>query len=139
MTNSFRSYTLFLNKELLWIGFELALFCEKKHGLALATFAFTFLLTGCLHPRIGPQSVPRDRVDYSSSLSDSWKEETLLNIVKVRYLDPPIFTDVGMSWPVTLWRRLFRLAEQSCRTEAATRRWAVRWDCPTLLQLLTLR
>jgi len=95
MTNSFRSYTLFLNKELLWIGFELALFCEKKHGLALATFAFTFLLTGCLHPRIGPQSVPRDRVDYSSSLSDSWKQETLLNIVKVRYLDPPVFVDVG--------------------------------------------
>ena len=95
MTNSFRSYTSFLNKELLWIGFELALFCEKKHGLALATFAFTFLLTGCLHPRIGPQSVPRDRVDYSSSLSDSWKQETLLNIVKVRYLDPPVFVDVG--------------------------------------------
>ena len=67
----------------------------KKHGIALATFAFTFFLTGCLHPRIGPQSVPRDRVDYSSSLSDSWKQETLLNIVKVRYLDPPVFVDVG--------------------------------------------
>ena len=68
---------------------------EKKRGLALATFAFTLFLTGCLHPRIGPQSVPRDRVDYSSSLSDSWKQETLLNIVKVRYLDPPVFVDVG--------------------------------------------
>ena len=68
---------------------------EKKYGLALVIFAFTFFLTGCLHPRIGPQSVPRDRVDYSSSLSDSWKQETLLNIVKVRYLDPPVFVDVG--------------------------------------------
>jgi hypothetical protein len=52
-------------------------------------------LTGCLHPRIGPQSLPRDRTAYSTTLSDSWKEETLLNIVKVRYLDPPVFVDVG--------------------------------------------
>jgi hypothetical protein len=61
----------------------------------LAIFVLASCLTGCLHPRIGPQSLPRDRADYSNSLSDSWKEETLLNIVKVRYLDPPVFVDVG--------------------------------------------
>jgi hypothetical protein len=63
--------------------------------LTLATFVLASCSTGCLHPRIGPQSLPRDRADYSNSLSDSWKEETLLNIVKVRYLDPPVFVDVG--------------------------------------------
>ena len=63
--------------------------------LTLAIFVLASCLTGCLHPRIGPQSLPRDRADYSSSLSDSWKEETLLNIVKIRYLDPPVFVDVG--------------------------------------------
>ena len=64
--------------------------------LALAIFVLASCSTGCLHPaRIGPQSVPRDRAAYSSSLSDSWKEETLLNIVKVRYLDLPVFVDVG--------------------------------------------
>ena len=50
-------------------------------------------LTGC--QSIGPGSVPRDRSDYSSSIGDSWKRETLLNIVKMRYIDPPIFVDVG--------------------------------------------
>ncbi len=50
---------------------------------------------GCLHPKIGPHSLPRDRADYSLSLSDSWKEQTLLNIVKFRYVDPPVFVDVG--------------------------------------------
>ena len=57
--------------------------------------AVALLTTGCLHPKIGPQSVPRDRALYSSSLADSWKEQTLLNIVKVRYLDPPVFVDIG--------------------------------------------
>jgi hypothetical protein len=63
--------------------------------LALAAVILASCTVGCLHPRIGPQSLPRDRAAYSVSLSDSWKEETLLNIVKVRYVDPPIFVDVG--------------------------------------------
>jgi len=61
----------------------------------LAIFILASCSTGCLHPRIGPQSLPRDRAAYSNSLSDSWKAETLLNIVKVRYLDPPVFVDVA--------------------------------------------
>jgi len=40
------------------------------------------LITGCTH--IGPQTVPRDRFDYNTAISDSWKEQTLLNIVKLR-------------------------------------------------------
>ncbi len=50
-------------------------------------------LTGC--SSIGPGTVPRDRADYSNTISDSWKRQTLMNIVKLRYVEPPAFVDVG--------------------------------------------
>lgn len=64
-----------------------------KRGLGIAPVALAIALTGC--KAIGPGSVPRDRSDYSDAISESWKKQTLLNIVKLRYLDPPIFVDVG--------------------------------------------
>jgi len=42
---------------------------------------------------IGPATVPHDRIDYANSIGGSWKEQTLLNIVKLRYADVPIFLE----------------------------------------------
>jgi hypothetical protein len=44
---------------------------------------------------IGPQTIDRDRFDYVSAISDSWKRQTLLNLLKTRYLDAPVFMDVA--------------------------------------------
>src|SRR4051812_41364579 len=48
-------------------------------GMCLAS---AVVLAGCTH--LGPGTVAVDRFDYSSAIGDSWKQQTLLNIVKLR-------------------------------------------------------
>jgi hypothetical protein len=49
-------------------------------------------IAGCAG--IGPPTVARDRFDYVSAISASWKQQTLLNLLKTRYADAPVFMDV---------------------------------------------
>lgn len=68
----------------------------KKRGKGLqAVFvlAALFILTDCA--AIGPGSMGRDRFDYTTAISDSWKTQMLFNIVKGRYGDAPVFLDVA--------------------------------------------
>jgi len=51
--------------------------------------------TICACNSIGPPTVERDRIDYGSAIADSWKQQTLLNIVKLRYGDFPVFLEIA--------------------------------------------
>jgi hypothetical protein len=61
--------------------------------LPSCSLAVLLALCGCTH--LGPQTIAVDRFDYSTAVADSWKEQTLLNIVKLRYMDLPVFVDVS--------------------------------------------
>jgi hypothetical protein len=61
-------------------------------NVIIAIFA-VILLAGCTG--IGPGTVERDRFDYVNALSSSWKKQILLNLVKIRYVDAPVFLDVS--------------------------------------------
>jgi hypothetical protein len=74
-------------------------FSNQKEGERMQTKIITVVLfllaglSGCTS--IGPSTVTRDRFDYITAISDSWKSQMLLNVVKIRYADAPVFLDVA--------------------------------------------
>jgi hypothetical protein len=57
----------------------------------LVTLALLALCSGCAMN--GPKQLSLDRIDYGAAISGSWKEQMLLNIVRLRYGDAPVFLD----------------------------------------------
>ena len=50
-------------------------------------------VTGCAN--VSPARVATDRMDYGEVIAESWKRQTLLNVVRLRYADAPVFLDVA--------------------------------------------
>lgn len=55
--------------------------------------AALFLMAGCAAR--GAKRVPRDRFDYNAAVAQSTREQMLLNIVRSRYLEVPVFLTVS--------------------------------------------
>jgi len=71
----------------------------KKKTPSLATWIpigmllILFFLSGC--SARGPRNVPRDRFGYNEALAESSRHQMLLNLVRIRYLEEPVFLSVS--------------------------------------------
>ena len=72
---------------------------RRREGCRLSRVSRALLLLAVLAMAgcgsIGPGTVSRDRFDYTEAVAGSWKTQMLLNLVKIRYGDAPVFLDVG--------------------------------------------
>jgi hypothetical protein len=59
----------------------------------VAVIAAILCTAGCFS--IGPRTIPQDRIDYLDSIGESWKRQTMMNILRLRYMDTPMFLDVS--------------------------------------------
>ncbi|MDH3255522.1 MAG: hypothetical protein OEM62_11055 [Acidobacteriota bacterium] len=62
----------------------------SRVGLALLALASL----GCV-TSLGPRAMPQAGFDYNQALARSWDEQLLLNLVRLRYRDTPVFLEVG--------------------------------------------
>jgi hypothetical protein len=67
----------------------------KKTGYRcfLLIAAALFLISGCAAQ--GAKRVPADRFDYNAAIAQSTREQMLLNIVRSRYLEVPVFLTIS--------------------------------------------
>ena len=68
---------------------------RTKTGLAsAAALCGAILLSACV-TRLGPRTIPAARFDYNERIAQSQNDQLLLNLVRLRYRDTPVFLDVG--------------------------------------------
>ncbi len=70
----------------------LSIAARRHRGSTVLVLAACVILSSCAS--VGPPTVKRDRFDYVVAISDSVKRQTLLNLVKTRYLDSPIYMEL---------------------------------------------
>ena len=69
--------------------------CDNSRGIVrtLSIILAFVLISAC--SSIGPRTINRDQLDYGRSIGQNWKNQMLANLVRLRYVDMPIYLDVG--------------------------------------------
>jgi hypothetical protein len=66
--------------------------CPGARSGLVVIVSLAAALGGCVS-HIGPRTVPADRVNYNEAIAQSWSEQLLLNLVRLRYRDNPLFLE----------------------------------------------
>jgi hypothetical protein len=90
---------------------------KRKQNILAVMLAGALASTGC--NSIGPSTVSTDQFDSITAIADSWKQQVLLNIVKLRYLDLPVLSSVVYHLPFIV--RSFLVAQTHTSTGLKSR------------------
>ena len=60
---------------------------------AIGMLCLAIISAGC--SSIGPGTVPTDKFDYNGAIAEAQQQELLLNLVRLRYREPPVFLRVS--------------------------------------------
>ena len=90
---------------------------QARRAAQLPAVLLLLAAAGCTS--VGPSTVPRDRFDYSQAITESWKRQTLLNLLKVRYADAPVFMDVSSVISAEMSAAWFTTSPRSSHAEFA--------------------
>jgi hypothetical protein len=66
---------------------------KASYRCALLIASALFLISGCAAQ--GAKRIPADRFDYNAAIAQSTREQMLMNIVRSRYLEVPVFLTVS--------------------------------------------
>ena len=76
------------------LGFKFYSRCVGNSLLArVGVFGLVVMLSACAN--LGPRMIAPDRFNYNEAVAESWKQQILLNIVRMRYSDTPVFIEVS--------------------------------------------
>ena len=85
----------------------------SKSKRTVAFIGALLLLAACTSR--GPVQVEQDRFDYSDYISESWKSQGLMNIVRMRYVDWPVFMEIQQVISAYRWE-IFGTVKGEVRT-----------------------
>jgi len=68
---------------------------QKMRRLSYFQICCLLALSAVSCSSMGHKTIPRDQFDYNTAISNSWKEQMLLNMVRLRYGEAPMFLDVA--------------------------------------------
>lgn len=77
------------------IGKNLRRMFRTKTGIASSAALCSAIFLSACATRLGPRTIPAARFDYNERIARSQNDQLLLNLVRLRYRDTPVFLDVG--------------------------------------------
>nr|VFJ59803.1 MAG: hypothetical protein BECKFM1743C_GA0114222_102561 [Candidatus Kentron sp. FM]VFJ62796.1 MAG: hypothetical protein BECKFM1743A_GA0114220_103161 [Candidatus Kentron sp. FM]VFK13076.1 MAG: hypothetical protein BECKFM1743B_GA0114221_102656 [Candidatus Kentron sp. FM] len=95
-----------------------------RNLLPLLAITVVFLLTSAC-TQLGPDFVKRGRNDYNQVIAQTDNEEALLNLVRLRYADNPVFLEVANITTSFTWDRSLQLEVDEFEPESTNDKFGI--------------